>query len=83
MIIRNLTYVFTIYITDFWQFFRKSVANIRIIPETCLTLKNVESKPTFRNGENRRFRIVRVAGTRHEAQKGFATKIIGRKMHDC
>ena len=54
-----------------------------LLREGCLTLKNVESKPTFRNGENRRFRIVRVAGTRHEAQKGFATKIIGRKMHDC
>ena len=48
----------------------------------CLTLKNVESKTTFKDGEKRRFRIVRVTGTCIEAPNGVASKIFGRKMRD-
>jgi hypothetical protein len=43
----------------------------------CLALKNVESKTTFKNGENRRFRFVGVAGTRTKAQKRQKAQVFG------
>ena len=43
----------------------------------CLALKNVESKTTFKNGENRRFRFFGVEGTRTKAQKRQKAQVFG------
>ena len=48
----------------------------------CLALKYVESKTTFKNGENRRFRFVGVAGTRTKAQKRQKAQVFGWNTHD-
>jgi hypothetical protein len=59
-----------------------AICFIEILPVTlpkngCLALKNVESKTTFKNGENRRFRFVGVAGTRTKAQKRQKAQVFG------
>ena len=42
----------------------KRINYLNIMFGLCLTLKNVESKTTFKDGDKRKFRIVGVAGTR-------------------